>query len=148
MPDLSSFHGSGSVLRDAVRQTRKVIREIDDLFTNGLRTRPDFDSAKLGNKVIVMLENEGRTLRVKSAIPGNDRQWVGPATDKAEVWSRFKRFKTSLEKDRFLDYVYNFKYVLFDTASGAFRAIDSDEVAALTVEPTKVPLAVRVMAGR
>jgi len=79
---------------------------------------PGFTPDDLGGLLLVFFEDEDATLlNVRSAMPGNDMKWRGLPLLHSPMIQKFG-FDNELDLQRFLNYVYNFKNILFSTRTG------------------------------
>lgn len=86
-----------------------------------------FKPEKLGEKLLFHLSEDGKYLTVQSLVKGNQFRWVGRPTFNSQIWSRLPELSHDLDKAKFLDYVYNFHYVIKDLDAGTLVPVSAED---------------------
>ena len=81
------------------------------------------------------------TVRTVGGGKGKGKIWVGPANSKSRVFSQMgEDYSHPLDREKFIDYVFNFRHVLYDRKDGTLRPVDEDFAVAVASGWAKQPL--------
>ncbi len=128
--------GSGGFLRQMAEAALRNVKEFELKVGSSEKSPYDFPVEKLGDLMLVSIDEEGTVLRARTVknSPGKDYQWAGPCTPKANLFRVLKFVGDDpLDRQKFLDYVYNFRNVLIDLKKETIVVIDENTAEALTV---------------
>jgi hypothetical protein len=139
--------GSGWLARQQVITTSDAIRNVEQEIAATPKTKRSFNLEQLGNKILFTFDDSGFILKVYSAVPGNGFRWVGQATPSAPIFDLFMPEDNHVDRQRFLDYVFNFKHVLVDLVTGHKEVVDKDDVAGILLAnaTSKPAMSLRVL---
>lgn len=107
--------------------SQKAIHDLDAFIANEPKTPPTFNLEELGEQLLFHVPGDGMFYCYSVAKRGY--KWAGPATGYAPIFSRLPQFQTKLERELFLDYVYNFQYVVYDPNKKTLEVMDPDTAA-------------------
>lgn len=110
--------GSAPFWRDRYAQTVDALR----LAVEPQNSKITF--GKLPDMILLEVVDGPEPLRVRSAVPSVDFRWEGPLGPQADVFRFLTCFVTRLEREKFLDYLYNFKAVVLNTKDFTFWAVE------------------------
>lgn len=110
--------GSAPFWRDRYAQT------VDSLRLAVEPANPKILFENLPDMILIEVVDAPEPLRVRSAVPSVDFRWEGPLAPQAEIFRFFTCFETKLEREKFLDYVYNFKAVVMNMKNFTFWAVE------------------------
>lgn len=110
--------GSAPFWRDRYAQT------VDALRLAVEPQNPKILFANLPDMILLEAVEGIEPLRVRSAVPSVDFRWEGPLSPQADIFRYLPCFETQLEREKFLDYLYNFKAVVLNTKSFTFWAVE------------------------
>jgi hypothetical protein len=142
--------GSGGFIRRmadaAMRNTREFDAKVIEL------SPPSFPMEKLGNLLLVYIEEEGQALHARSVknAPGKDYHWVGRCTPKANLFKLLPFVGDHpIDRQKFLDYVYNFHFILIDLKKQTLNIVDKDSAESMMVTQggLKVPRVAAITAA-
>lgn len=137
--------GSGGFLRRMTDASLKVLRELDAQVI--AQSPPSFPVEKLGDQIVVSVDDDCHVLYAHSVgLPeGEETRWYGKANPKANLFKLLTFVgDTDLERQKFIDYVYNYRNILVDLPKQTLTVLDSNMAEEL-VHPTKAQGKLAVM---
>lgn len=126
--------GSGGFIRRMAEASLRAVKEFDTRVAEADLSPFAFPVEKLGDLILVSIDEDGTVLRAKTVknAPGKGYQWAGPCTPKANLF-RVLDFvgDNPLDRQKFLDYVYNFRHVLIDLKKKTIVIVDDSTADAM-----------------
>ena len=120
--------GSGGMLRRMAEAATRMLRELD-AATGAPSSPPSFGPDNLGDALLFSIDGTGRvfTVRTVGGGKGAGQLWVGPANTRSKVFAEMgEEYSHPMDRAKFIDYVFNFRHVLYDRKDGTLRPVDED----------------------